>query len=787
MKKESRQQHIRLDISGRVQGVGFRPYVFQLARRLKLKGKVCNTSTGVQVHLQGDLAAIDDFEDQLTKKPPVQALIKSIKNRSQPLADYSGFEIVQSMPLDRLTTFNPFTKINSDYQIPLDTGACSQCVAEFNDPTNRRYLDPFINCSDCGPRYTVMHSLPYDRQRTSMAKFKLCTQCESEYQNPLDRRYHTQGLCCPDCGPEITLYNARYEALAESEEAIKNVAQILSRGGIVAFKGLGGFHILCDATNPEAVARLRKNKSRSAKPFAVLCANLEMAETIAETSTYEQGMLVSGINPIVLVTKKTESCLTDLVAPDSHRLGLFLAQTGLQHLLFKYIDKPLIATSANRAADPILYDADTLFHSLCRSGAEQVDYVLDFDREITNPCDDSIVQIISNSTNVVLRLGRGLAPYYGDFSYEKLSEKGKQSKANIAMMAVGAQQKSSIAFGHRNQWMLSPYMGDLGSLASELRFDESFSRLQNLTQSLFNQVACDRHPDYVSSQWAERFCQRNKWSLLKVPHHYAHVLACMAEFRLTEPVLAFSWDGLGLGTDDTIWGGEVFLASEKECYRVDHLRPFRLLGGDLANQQPKRIALAQLFDLMPLKTVMELDLPSVKSFSEFEIHQLYKIYKSGLNAPESSSIGRVFDAVASMIGLVQISEYEGQAGLQLEGLYDESVTAAYDFTNESGVIDLEPMWWQIIEDQQKGLSHSEIVSQFFNLLLNLIESISDRLVGFPVMVTGGVFQNKVLLEQLCKRFEHRPQPFYFQQHTPINDGSIALGQLWWAMHNEPQS
>ncbi|GKT11766.1 MAG: hydrogenase maturation protein HypF [Thiomicrorhabdus sp.] len=794
-KSTASQQHICLKVSGRVQGVGFRPYVYQLATRLNLKGSVCNTPMGVTIYLQGDLSTIDDFEQQLTTNPPVLARIKSIKNNNQPLENYSGFEILESKPLERLTSFTPFKKVDNNYQISPDIGLCEHCLAEFNDPENRRYLDPFINCSDCGPRYTVMHSLPYDRQRSSMSDFDLCHACSTEYHNPLYRRYHTQGICCPDCGPKISLYDAKQLPIAEGSEAIKKVAEVLNSAGIVAFKGMGGFHILCDASNDIAVEKLRQRKRRNKKPLAVLCANIEMALQQGDISPYEQTLFASEISPIMLFPKNPSSILSDLIAPDTNQVGLFLAHTPLQQLLFKYFDKPLVATSANISGDPILYEVDDVFDSLCRPDFELVDYVLDYNRDIVNPCDDSVVQTVAG-TSVILRLGRGLAPHYGDLKLPESSNnqtmskanKSRKSKPNLAVLAVGAQQKSSIAIGYSNQWMLSPYIGDLTSLASEQRFDQTFHRLQNLTQSLFKEVTSDAHPDYASSKWAVEFCQRNRWPLIKVPHHYAHVLACMAEFQLSgEPLLAFSWDGSGLGDDGTIWGGEVFLSSDQECYRVDHLRTFKLLGGDIANQQPRRIALSLLFDLMPVKTVLELDIPSIKAFSEFEIHQLYKSHQSGLNTPESSSMARMFDAVASLIGLLQNSDYEGQSGLMLERLYDSSITSAYNFENHDGIIDLQPMLWQIIEDMEHGISQSEMASQFINMLVNLIESISDRLVGFPVMVTGGVFQNRTLLSLLCERFEYRPQPFYFQQHTPINDGSIALGQLWWAMHNDSKS
>lgn len=771
------QQHLRLQVSGRVQGVGFRPFVYQLATKLNLKGTVCNTANGVNIHLLGGAEELLSFHQQLNSQKPIHASIQSISKQRLPITDYEGFQIIESR-ID--------SHMNKTSQIPTDIATCQSCLAEFNDPDNRRYLDPFINCSDCGPRFTIMRQLPYDRQYSTMQPFELCDLCRSEYSNPLDRRYHSQGICCPQCGPKIQLYSATQEVLAQGRDAIQQVAECLQQAGLVAFKGVGGFHILCDATNDVAVAKLRERKLRARKPLAILCKDLSMAEVLADLSQHEEVLLTSSAQPIVLVNKRNkqgqgQTELSDLVAPDTNRLGLILAYTPLQHLLFQFFEQPLIATSANLSGEPILYQAEELFAKLCRPGFEVVDLLLDFDREIFNPCDDSVMQSVAQSLRKgieskqqTLRLARGLAPLYGVLP----------TPFARSCLAVGAQQKSSVAFAQNSQWCLSPYIGDLHSLASLHRFQQTIQHISELTSFEPEELVCDLHPSYASSVWAESEAVHQAMLLDRVQHHYAHVLACMAEFNLNQQVLAFSWDGSGLGDDGTLWGGELLLADSSRYQRLLSLKPFKLLGGDLANQQPRRIALALLFEQMSLAEVLALDSPTVQAFSQAEIEQLHQIYQQNLNTPPSSSIGRLFDAVASLLGLLQTLDYEGQSGMCLEELYDDQIVAAYDFAIINGQIEIQPMLDELLLQQQQKFEPSVMASQFFNMLVNLVEQLADQYLHLAVVLTGGVFQNKVLLNLISQCFENRAQKLYFQQQTPINDGAIALGQLWWSLHAE---
>ena len=758
---------LRLQISGRVQGVGFRPFIYQLAQSLALRGSVANNTHGVGVMLQGTSQAVQQFQQQLIDREsefyPKQAIIERVESEPVPLAEqnvFQDFSIMDSSSEDQTS---------QAIQISPDLALCKQCLQEFHDPNNRRFHDPFINCSDCGPRYSILSQSPYDRSHSSMHAFTMCEVCSAEYQDPTNRRFHTQGICCPDCGPTARLYDTLRQPIAEGETAIKQVAYILQTAGLVAVKGVGGFHILCDATQPEAVAKLRQRKHRAAKPFAVLCADVEMAYQLAHLTPHEVDLLTSDAKPIVLVEKKSSSSLCEGIAPEINRLGVFLAHTPLQHLLFQFMDCPLVATSANLAGEPILYDAPTVFDKLCQADCAIVDAVLDVDREIVNPCDDSIMQSI-NGKPMVLRLGRGLAPYY-----QSLSNTGTESSETS--LAVGAQQKSAIAFADNARMLLSPYLGDLSSLAAYQRFQQTIQRFETLHYLTPNHVVSDLHSSYASSQWASEYAQQNALPYRTVQHHYAHALACMAEHQLESPVLAFCWDGTGLGEDQTSWGGEVLMADRAHYERVLHVKPFKLLGGDQASRQPRRVALAMLFDRHSLETVLGLALPTVQSFTRQEIEQLYRMYQQNLNSPFSSSMGRVFDAVASLCGIIQTLDYEGQSGLRLEALYDGSVIEAYDYRIEQNQIDFEPMITQLIHDHQQDVSVSVRASRFLNGLVNVIDTLSKQFKAFPVVVTGGVFQNKTLMSLLERRFADKTPPLYFQQHTPLNDGSIALGQL----------
>jgi len=764
------RQHHHYILAGKVQGVGFRPWVFQQAQQLALVGSVYNAGQAVVLHLQGLESRLTEFQQRLQHQLSPQAQIEQMTQTVLPLADFKDFQILPSQSAESVT---------NTLEIPVDLALCDACLAEFNDPNNRRYHDPFISCSDCGPRYSMLRAMPYDRANTAMADFALCKPCQQDYQDSHNRRFHTHGICCPDCGPELVYYDAQQRLVSKGLAAIQQVANRLQQAGLVAFKGIGGFHLMADATQTAAVQALRERKRRPAKPFAILCRDLEMAQQLAELSAHEIQLLCSLAHPIVLVKRRQDTALaqslSNAVAPGLTHIGLFLAYTPLQHFLFESVTVPLVATSANLSGEPILTDAKMIFQKLARNDAPVVDGVLDFNREIINPCDDSVVQSVLGKT-VTLRMARGLAPF-------PLSFAAKHHQA-WSFLAVGAQQKSTVVIGRNQQLLMSPEVGDLHSLAAQQRFSDQISRISELTSIEPTHWVSDQHPSYASSKWAQKQTDAEP-SLYRVQHHYAHLLACMAEHGLTQPVLGFSWDGSGYGLDKTIWGGEVLLASVQGFERLWHLRPTLLLGGEKAIRQPRRIALAWLFERYALETVLEMTSPTVKAFSELEIRQLYQLYQKPLNCLATSSMGRIWDGAASLMGLNQQLDYEGQSGLLMAELYDFSVKEAYDFKINRDHIDLNPMIEQLCRDQQAALSQSKMVSRFINMQIHLVAYLAKQKPDLPVVISGGVFQNKVLLQQLIKYFKNQSQPLYFQQHTPLNDGGIALGQAWWFLHQTP--
>ncbi|WP_158236012.1 carbamoyltransferase HypF [Hydrogenovibrio sp. SC-1] len=758
-------------LTGKVQGVGFRPWVFQQAQQLDLLGSVYNAGQSVVLHLQGLESQLDEFQQRLQHQLPPQAQIDQISQKALPLADFQQFQILPSQSDE---------SVPSSLEIPVDLALCDACLAEFHDPTNRRYQDPFISCSDCGPRYSMLRAMPYDRANTAMVAFPLCECCQQEYQDPTNRRFHTQGICCPDCGPELAYYNAKQCLIYKGLEAVLQLKNRLEQAGLVAFKGVGGFHLLADATQTVAVEKLRQCKHRLEKPFAILCRDLEMAQQLADMSAHEKSLLCSPAHPIVLVKRRQDSVLaqslSDSIAPGLTCIGLFLACTPLQQLLFESVSTPLVATSANLSGEPILTHADAVFRQFGQTSL--VDGVLDFNRDIENPCDDSVVQSVAGKT-VTLRMARGLAPF--SLSIPAKNDPTHGARQAWPFLAVGAQQKSTFAMGRNNQVLLSVEGGDLHALAAQQQFNTQIHRLSQWTGVAPQTWVCDPHPNYVSSKWAQQQAE-SEHSVNKVQHHYAHLLAGMAEHGLTEPVLGFSWDGSGYGLDKTLWGGEVMLASIQGFERLCHLQPMVLLGGEKAIRQPRRIALAWLFERYALETVLDMKLPTLKAFSELEIRQLYQLYQQKINCPMTSSMGRVWDGVASLIGLKQQLGYEGQNGLLMAEQYDFSIKEAYDFKVSDQKIDLSQMVEHLLFDQQAGISQSRMVSQFINMQVNLVAHLAKQNPDLPVVVSGGVFQNKVLLQQLIKYFENQSQKFYFQQNTPLNDGGIALGQAWWFLH-----
>ncbi|RXJ60841.1 carbamoyltransferase HypF [Candidatus Marinarcus aquaticus] len=734
----------KITVHGVVQGVGFRPYVYQLATQHNLYGWVNNDDQGVNIVLTTTPEKHETFLYALQENPPPLSKISNITIHELALESFSNFQILHSHESGSKSTL-----------ISADIGICEACIEDIQNTQDRRYKYAFTNCTNCGPRYTIIKTVPYDRAHTSMKNFTMCKECKTEYEDPMNRRYHAQPICCPNCGPTITLYDNKNSEIAQGKKALEKVTQSLQLGDIVAIKGLGGFHLVCDATSNYAVKKLRQRKNRPSKPFAVMCKDSVQAQSIALMNEEEHRVLNSKEKPIVLLHKEKINMLADAVAPNIDRIGLFLPYTPLHLLLFEHFDKPIVATSANLSDEPIIRKKDELMRKL----GFVADYVLDFDREIINACDDSVVQVCNNQL-FKLRNARGYAP-------TAITHKKEKPKA---ILAIGANQKNSIALALDKDILLSPHIGDLNSIEAMEYFDrtvETFCRFYDFKPEL---IVCDKHPNYETTKWAKS----QEIPVVQIQHHYAHVLSCMAEYGLDEKVLAFAFDGTGYGDDGNIWGGEVFIASKKEYIRIKHFKYFKLLGGEIAIKQIKRLGLSLLFDNYTLEELVCMDNPTLKAFSSKEIELLHTVWNNGLNAALTSSVGRLFDAVCSLAGIEQHVSYEGEAGLLIEQAYDASSKEYFEFDISHNEIDIH----KAIQAMVKERSAQVICTKFINMLVEVIITISQKNSTLPVVLTGGVFQNKTLLEAVTKRLDELQRQYYYSKEVPLNDAGIAVGQLY---------
>ncbi|MEW5833322.1 MAG: carbamoyltransferase HypF [Campylobacterota bacterium] len=739
-------KRLLITLRGIVQGVGFRPFVYRIAKRYGIRGYVTNTPEGVLIDAEG--RSLEAFLHTLQNDLPPLARIDALEASEEAVVGHEAFEIRESRMGEGSTA------------IPLESALCNACEREMRDPSNRRYGYPFINCTDCGPRYTIMQIPPYDRVRTSMKHFAMCDACRAEYDDPRSRRFHAEPISCPECGPKLRLLDAAGNEIRENP--IEGAARRLREGKIVALKGLGGFHLMCDATSEAAVVDLRRRKRRRAKPLAVMFASMEQLRFHARIDEDEAALIEGNIKPIVLVDADPASSLAPSVAPGIGRIGVFLPYTPLHRMLFESVDFPLVATSANISDEPILIRAEEVIQRL----GDVVDAILDHDRSIVNGLDDAVVQVAGGKT-LMLRMGRGYAPC--TFLLPAPLPK--------PLLAVGAHQKSAVALGVGRSLVLGGHIGDLGSIEAEEYFERNVHTLERFYRCTPEVILHDAHPAYASTRYAS---QRTK-TTAAVQHHYAHILACMAEHALKETVIGFSFDGTGYGENGTMWGGEVLIADVRGYERIGFIKPFALLGGDKAIKEPRRIALALLFERYSLDEVLAMDIPATAAFLPHEIRQLHHMWSKNLNAPRSSSMGRLFDAVASLGGFVQSLDYEGQGGLIMEGYVREREAEPFTFTIEEGCIDVLGMVDQIIALLPSEEAKYTIAGRFIATVSSIIETLASRYPDLPVVIGGGVFQNRALMSRLYRRFEGKR--FYAQQRTPINDGSIALGQAWWGVHN----
>jgi hydrogenase maturation protein HypF len=574
----------------------------------------------------------------------------------------------------------------------------------------------------------------------------MCKRCKEEYSNPLDRRYHAEPIGCWDCGATLSLWSRDGELIINSRELADRAVELILDGNILALKGVGGYHLLCDATNEDAIRRLRERKKRVSKPFAVMVKDIEMAHKLAKIDKMEEEILTSKERPIVLLDAY-ENRLPSIVSPNISRIGLFLPYTPIHLLILQKLNRPLIATSANISDEPIATD----FESVKRlSGI--YDYLIEHDRDIVNGCDDSVVMVVKDRV-IFIRRARGYTPISIKLPF-RLERK---------LLAVGANQKSTVAIGFDNRVILSPHIGDLESIASINYFKENIQNLQRIYRFEPEVVIYDKHPNYESSRYAKSLDIERR----EIQHHYAHILSVMAERSITQRVLGVSFDGTGYGDDGNLWGGEFMVCDYGDYDRVYHFRYFRLLGGAKAIREPKRVALSLLFDIYG-EDSFELDNPTINAFTKSELRSHYILWKKGLNSPLSSSVGRLFDAVASLTDISQTISFEGESGMKMEEYYEKGITSYYSFTIEDGIIDILPMVEEMIEER----SQSVAISKFFNTLVEILYIIYKKY-NLPLVLSGGVFQNRVLLRLILDKIPTAVAP----NRLPPNDGGIALGQI----------
>ena len=746
-----------LTVEGRVQGVGFRPYVAKLASELGLVGSVQNARGGVVVDIQGAELAIQIFTERL-KLIPLPAMINDIRSEMVSSREASNFEILPSDNCGLGSTL-----------IPLDLAPCEDCVEDMFDPGNRRYLYPFITCAKCGPRFSILHELPFDRERTSMVAFKTCLDCASEYGDPQSRRFHAETISCSKCGPQISLKRSQRDTLATGLNAVNHAAEHLKKGSILAFKGVGGFQLLADASNEVAVERLRIRKRRPGKPFALLFLSLEAVSRCCRVSKGEAEILQSMQRPIVLLEKRSElnpEIISLQVAPYSPQIGAMLAASPLHTLLLTAVGGPLVATSGNRCGEPICIDDIAAFDRL--NGI--ADIFLTHDRGIVHRCDDSIVRMIHDKPRL-FRVGRGYAPMSINYEIPKAK----------SVLAVGGQEKNAFALTTSDHIVLSQHIGELDRPAAlEMLIAES-SALAALLGVEPSVAAVDLHPDYQSVAAVKSWMCKTE-----VQHHHAHALACMLEHHISGPALAVVWDGTGYGTDHTVWGGEFLRVEGQNCERIGHYKMFPLPGGDVAVREPRRSALGLLFMMQGKLAGANPSLIASK-FSPLELNLLIAAMSSKLNAPLTSSVGRLFDAMASILNLCQISLYSEQAAVAVEACAKSADYARFyrielgQGANATYVLDWQPMIEDILSDVDAGIAASAIALGFHEALVDAAVRLATCVGLQRIVLSGGVFQNALLTSMLEARLRSQGFNVYSHQSVPAGDGGLAVGQAFYGL------
>lgn len=742
-----------ISVRGVVQGVGFRPFVYNTARALGLGGWVRNEADVVRIEAQGPAEAVAALVAALREHCPPQARIDALEVADAPCRDDDAAEF---------TILASAAVAAPRPTIPADLATCPACCAEIRTPGERRAGYPFTNCTNCGPRWSLIEQLPYDRPRTAMARFAMCPACRAEYEDPADRRFHAQPIACPACGPQLQLLDAAGRELATAEAALRQAAAVVRDGRILALKGLGGFQLVCDVTSEAAVARLRARKRRPHKPLALMMASVVEVRRHCAVSAAETAALESPQAPIMLLRRADGDPPVQpapAVAPGNPYLGVMLPNTPLHHLLMDLVGRPIVCTSGNLSEEPM---ATQIEDAVTRLGPI-ADAILTHDRPIVRPVDDSVARVGPEGLQV-LRRARGFAPLPMDVGMPL-----------PAILAVGGHLKNAVALSLGTQVVLGAHVGDLDNVAAVAVFERAVQDLRGFFQVTPAAIACDLHPDYASTRHAERLAAEWRVPLIRVQHHHAHAAACMAEHRLAGPALALSWDGTGYGPDGTVWGGECLICEGGAFTRFSHLRPFPLPGGDRAVREPRRAALGLLFEAFGPEAAVH-----AAWFSHAELQTLMPALARRLNCPRTSSLGRLFDAMAVLCGQGGEVSFEGQAAMALEFAADPREPGAYPLPlcgETPAVADWEPLWRAALADRAAGVPVARIAARFHNALADWALAAAERAGLADVALTGGCFQNALLTDRVRGRLLQAGFRVRLHRDVPPGDGGLALGQV----------
>ncbi|MCX7880007.1 MAG: carbamoyltransferase HypF [Ignavibacteria bacterium] len=754
------RQRIKLEIKGAVQGVGFRPFVYRLANELNLNGYVLNSTIGVIIECEGERKILEIFIDRIKSEKPKLAFISSFEYSFLEPKGYETFEILHSRYEAETVAF-----------ILPDISTCPDCLKEMFDPKDRRYMYPFINCTNCGPRYSIIESLPYDRSNTTMKKFQMCSKCREEYNNPNDRRYHAQPIACPECGPHVELWDREGNVLSKKHDAIEETVELIKKGKIIALKGIGGFQLLVDSYNDEAVKKLRERKHRIDKPFALMFPNLDSVYQVCNLELAEERLLLSPEAPIVLLKRKSTPNTkqpSTYVAPENPYLGIMLPYSPLHHIIMNELNIPIVATSGNISEEPMCIDELEALDRL----QNIADFFLVHNRPIARYVDDSVARVIKGKV-MMLRRARGYAPFPIEFE-ENIRFDDK------TLLAVGGQLKNTIALQKGKNVFISQHIGDLSNEKAINSFKKAVKEFQEIYKSDSSIFICDLHPDYFSTQFVNSLNNENK-KVIYIQHHIAHAASCIAENQVKNNALAVVWDGTGFGLDGTIWGGEFFLVKNFHFEHFASFRKFSLPGGEQAIKEPRRSALSLLWEIYR-KELSNVKIPFLElNFSHNELRIFTQMLENNLNTPRTSSVGRIFDAVASLVNLCHRINFEGQAAMMLEFTANSHINENYPFEIEKAqpiIIDWQPIIEGILEDIKSDTEVGRISAKFHNTLSEIILKLA-KLVGneTTIVLSGGCFQNAYLLERTINRLEENQFKVAWHQRVPPNDGGISFGQI----------